>query len=82
MSTKPIFAEKEDCKKKWHEIPADFSIKVGTNDKLQIAGKPVMERWETPYMQMLARTAASRITSIKSTKPDGGTQSVTDKGCQ
>jgi len=44
MSTKPIFAEKEDCKKKWHEIPADFSIKVGNNDKLQIAGKPVMER--------------------------------------
>jgi len=60
MSLKPIFAEKEDCKKNWHEIPADFSIKVGDNDKLQIAGKPVMERWETPYMQMLARAAASR----------------------
>ena len=28
MSAKPIFAEKEDCKKNWHEIPADFSIKV------------------------------------------------------
>ena len=28
MSLKPIFAEKEDCKKNWHEIPADFSIKV------------------------------------------------------
>ena len=28
MSAKPIFAEKEDCKKNWHEIPVDFSIKV------------------------------------------------------
>merc|ERR1712055_712853 len=60
MSTKAIFAKDEDCKESWNSIPADFSIKVGNNDKLQIAGKPVMERWETPYMQMLARTAASR----------------------
>ena len=34
MSSKPIFAEKEDCKKNWHEIPADFSIKVFLHAKL------------------------------------------------
>lgn len=59
MSAQPIFAENEDCKTNWDETKADFSIKIGDNDKLQIAGKPVMERWETPYMHMLADAAAA-----------------------
>ena len=58
MSEKSIFSEKEDCKQAWNETKADFSVKVGENDKLQIAGKPVMERWETPYMHLLARSAS------------------------
>ena len=58
MSEKSIFSEAEDCKQSWNETKADFSVKVGDNDKLQIAGKPVMERWETPYMHLLARSAA------------------------
>merc|ERR1711976_910815 len=58
MATQPIFAENEDCKTNWDKTEADFSIKIGDNDKLQIQGKPVMERWETPYMHMLARAAA------------------------
>ena len=35
MSSKPIFAEKEDCKKNWHEIPADFSVKVFLQPKFR-----------------------------------------------
>ena len=58
MSGKGIYSEREDCKQSWSETKADFSIKVGDNDKLQIAGKPVMERWETPYMHLLARAAS------------------------
>ena len=58
MSGKGIYSEREDCKQSWSETKTDFSIKVGDNDKLQIAGKPVMERWETPYMHLLARAAS------------------------
>ena len=58
MSAKGIFREKEDCKQAWSDTKADYSVKVGVNDKLQIAGKPVMERWETPYMHLLARSAS------------------------
>ena len=61
MSTKAIFAKDEDCKESWNSIKADFSIKIGDNDKLQISGKPVMERWETPYMHMLARQEFGEI---------------------
>ena len=41
MSAKPIFAEKEDCKKNWHEIPADFSIKVFVHARLRQKQKTV-----------------------------------------
>ena len=60
MSDEGIFSKDENCKDAWNETKADFSIKIGDNDKLQIAGKPVMERWETPYMHMLARAAACK----------------------
>jgi len=52
-----IFQEGEDLKKKWNKIDADFDE---TNDHLNIEGKPVMERWETPYMHSLARVARSK----------------------
>jgi len=51
-----IFSEGENLKKKWNEIDADFDE---SNDHLEIEGKPVMERWETPYMHSLARVARS-----------------------
>ena len=60
MSAKAIFNENEDCKESWNVTKADFSICIGDNDKLHIAGKPVMERWEKPYMHMLARAAACK----------------------
>ena len=44
-----IFKEDENCKSTWHETKANFID--GENDKLQIQGKPVMERWETPYVK-------------------------------
>jgi len=56
-SVDTIFQEGEDLKKKWNKIEADFDE---TNDHLNIEGKPVMERWETPYMHSLARVARSK----------------------
>lgn len=40
--------------KDWQEEPAEF-----TDGKLTIAGHPVMQDWEKPYMQELARIASS-----------------------
>lgn len=54
---KEIFEDGEDLKKDWNKIDADFD---DTNDHLNIEGKPVMERWETPYMHSLARVARSK----------------------
>jgi len=56
-TVKEIFEEGEDLKKDWNKIDADFD---DTNDHLNIEGKPVMERWETPYMHSLARVARSK----------------------
>lgn len=42
-----------DKREEWKHAPALF-----TDQRLEIQGHPVMEAWEHPYMQELARTAA------------------------
>lgn len=52
-----IFEEGEQCKSTWHNAKAEYDE---ADDHLVIMGKPVMERWETPYMHQLADIACSK----------------------
>lgn len=52
-----IYTNGEDCKKPWTNASADYDE---TDEHLAIMGKPVMERWETPFMHKLASIAASK----------------------
>ena len=52
-----IFNKGEECKPSWTAASADYDH---NGEHLEIQGKPVMEKWETPFMHELADVAASK----------------------
>ena len=52
-----IFDKGEQCTAEWGSAAAEYDV---TDDHLDIMGKPVMQRWETPYMHRLAEIASSK----------------------
>ena len=52
-----IFNSGEKYEEKWTNAKAEYDC---TDDHLVIMGKPVMERWETPFMHLLADIASSK----------------------
>ena len=52
----PIFEKGENHKVDWGSAKAQYNEE---DTHLEIMGKPVMERWETPYMHKLATIAAA-----------------------
>jgi hypothetical protein len=52
-----IYDAGENCKQPWSSATAEYN---DTDTHLEIMGKPVMERWETPFMHKLASIAASK----------------------
>lgn len=57
MAEQKIYSKGEDHVKVWSSASADYNEK---DTHLEIMGKPVMERWETPYMHLLADIACSK----------------------
>lgn len=55
MEVKDIFQKGETCISEWKDAKATFTT---NSQHLTILGKPVMEKWETPYMHKLASIAA------------------------
>lgn len=50
-----VYQKGEDYKNVWDKAQTKH-----TDTHLEIMGKPVMERWETPYMHQLAKIATSQ----------------------
>ena len=50
-----VYEKGEDFKNSWDKAETKH-----TETHLEIMGKPVMERWETPYMHKLAEIACSK----------------------